>query len=62
MNVANYYDNLAFNRTPVHVTSVRDVLRAMLEAGSKKFAARTLYSFVNMFTYDDSSDFNDMMF
>ena len=62
INVANYYDNLAFNRTAAHVICVRDVLRAMLEAGTKKFAARMLYTFVNMFTYDDSSDFSDMMF
>lgn len=62
VNVANYYDNLAFNRTTVHVVNTRDVLRAMLETGTKKFSARMLYTFINMFTYDDSSDFNDMVF
>ena len=62
INVANYYDNLACNRTTVHVSNNRDVLRAMLEVGTKKFSARMLYTFVHMFNYDDPVDFNDMIF
>lgn len=62
INVANYYDNLACNRTASHVSNNRDVLRAMLEVGTKKFSARMLYTFVHMFNYDDPVDFNDMIF
>lgn len=62
INVANYYDNLACNRTATHVSNNRDVLRAMLEVGTKKFSARMLYTFVHMFNYDDPVDFNDMVF
>lgn len=60
INVANYYDNLAFNRTHTMVTNNKEALRTMLEVGTKKFAAKMLYSFIHMFNYDDSKDFNDM--
>lgn len=62
VNVANYYDNLACNRTAVHVSNNRDVLRAMLEVGTKRFSAKMLYTFVHMFNYDDPVEFNDMVF
>lgn len=62
VNVANYCDNLACNRTTYHVSNNRDVLRAMLEVGTKKFSAKVLYTFVHMFNYDDPMDFNDMVF
>ena len=61
VNVANYYDNLAFNRTPNHVNSNREALRLMLEVGTKRFSAKMLYTFVHMFNYDDPKDFNDMV-
>ena len=61
INVANYYDNLACNRTPFHVASNRDALRAMLEVGTKRFSAKMLYTFVHMFNYDDPKEFNDMI-
>ena len=61
INVANYYDNLACNRTATHVSSNRDALRAMLEVGTKKFSAKILYTFVHMFNYDDPKEFNDMI-
>ena len=61
INVANYYDNLAYNRTPTHITSNREALRAMLELGSKKFSVKMLYTFVHMYNYDDHKDFNDMI-
>ena len=61
INVANYYDNLACNRTPTPVSSNRDALRAMLEAGTKRFSARMLYTFIHMFNYDDHKEFNDMI-
>lgn len=61
VNVANYYDNLACNRTAFPVVANRDALRAMLEVGTKHFSARMLYTFVHMFNYDDSKEFNDMI-
>lgn len=62
VNVANFYDNLACGRTPVHISNNKDVLRAMLEVGTKKFSAQMLYTFVHMFNYDDPTEFNDMIF
>lgn len=62
VNVANYYDNLACNRTITHISNNRDVLRAMLEVGTKRFSAKMLYTFVHMFNYDDPKEFNDMIF
>ena len=61
INVANYYDNVACNRTSVHVASNRDALRAMLEVGTRRFSAKMLYTFVHMFNYDDPKEFNDML-
>ena len=61
VNVANYYDNLAFNRTHVMVLNNREALREMLEVGTKRFSAKMLYTFIHMFSYDDMKDFNDMM-
>lgn len=60
INVANFYDNLAFNRTHVVVTNNKEALRTMLEVGTRKFSAKMLYSFIHMFNYDDSKSFNDM--
>lgn len=61
INVANYYDNLAFNRTPVVVKTNKEALRSMLEIGTTRFSAKMLYTFIHMFNYDDSKDFSDMM-
>ena len=61
INVASYYDNLACNRTPMHVASNRDALRALLELGSKRFSVKMLYTFVHMYNYDDPREFNDMI-
>lgn len=61
INVANFYDNLANNRTTYHIFGNRDTLRTMLDIGTKKFAAKALYTFIHMFDYDDSADFNDMI-
>lgn len=61
VNVANYYDNLAFNRTHIIVANNKEALRSMLEVGTKRFSAKMLYTFIHMFNYDDSKDFNDMV-
>ncbi len=61
VNVANFYDNIACNRTHSVVTNNREVLREMLDIGTRKFSAKILYTFIHMFSYDDLGDFNDMM-
>ena len=61
VNVANYYDNLAFNRTHILVTNNKEVLRTMLEVGTKRFSAEMLYTFIHMFNYNDLGDFNEMV-
>ena len=61
VNVANFYDNLAFNRTHIMVTNNKEALRTMLEVGTKKFSAQMLYSFIHMFNYDDSKSFSEMV-
>ncbi|MCQ2740093.1 MAG: HD domain-containing protein [bacterium] len=60
VNMANYYDNLACNRTQQYVECNHDVLRAMLEIGTKKFSARMLYTFIHYFSYDDSQRFDEI--
>ena len=61
VNVANFYDNLACNRTHMVVGNNREALREMLDIGTRKFSAKILYTFIHMFNYDDINDFNDMM-
>ena len=61
VNVANFYDNLACNRTHLIVANNREVLREMLDVGTRKFSAKILYTFIHMFNYDDVNDFNNMM-
>lgn len=62
VNVANFYDNLASNRTHIPVANNREALREMLNIGTTRFSPRILYTFIHMFNYDDISDFNDMTF
>lgn len=61
VNVANFYDNLASNRTHIIVANNREALREMLDVGTGKFSAKMLYTFIHMFNYDDVYDFNDLM-
>ncbi len=60
LSVCNYFDNLAFNKTPVHIFNTRDALKRMLELGTAKFAAEILYTFVHMFSYNDTENFENM--
>ncbi len=60
LSVCNYFDNLAFNKTPIHIFNTRDALKRMLELGTAKFAAEILYTFVHMFNYNDTENFEDM--
>ena len=61
VNVANYYDNLACNRTHILITNNREALREMLTVGTSRFSAKILYTFIHMFNYDDVEDFKSMM-
>ena len=61
ISVCNYFDNLAFNKTPSHIFNTRDALKRMLELGTSKFAAEILYTFVHMFNYNDTECFEYMV-
>ena len=60
INVCNCYDNFAFNKTGYVVKNNRDVLRLMLSIGTKRFSAEILYTFIHMFSYNDTINFSDM--
>ncbi len=62
VNLANYYDNLASNRTHIAISNNREAMRELLNIGTSRFSAKILYSFIHMFNYDDIEDFNSMMF
>ena len=61
VSVCNYFDNLAFNKTSLHIFNTRDTLKSMLELGTSKFAAEILYTFVHMFSYNDTEYFENMV-
>ena len=60
INVCNCYDNFAFNKTGYVVKNNRDVLRLMLSIGTKRFSDEILYTFIHMFSYNDTISFSDM--
>ncbi len=59
--VCNYFDNLTSNRTPYQIRNTKEALRIMLQMGTKKFSAKALYTFVHMFSYNDTTSFEDMI-
>lgn len=61
INVCNYFDNITSNRTSYKVKNTKEALRVMLELGTKKFAASALYTFVHMFNYNDTVNFEEMV-
>ncbi len=61
INVCNTFDNITFNKTHYKVKNTKDALRAILEYGSKKFSPKILYTMVNMFSYNDTVNFEDMI-
>lgn len=61
VNVCNFYDNIAFNRTNYKISNSKEALKIMLEMGSKAFAVDLLYTFVFMFNYDDTLPYNEML-
>lgn len=61
VSVCNYFDNLTFNRTTNKVRNTKDALRVLLEQGSKQFSAEELYTFIHMFNYNDTINFDEMV-
>lgn len=61
VSVCNYFDNLTSNRTPYKVKNTKEALKVMLSMGTKKFFAEALYTFVHMFSYNDTMNFEEMI-
>lgn len=61
VNVCNYFDNLTSNRTPFKVRNTKEALRVMLSMGTQKFSAEALYTFIHMFSYNDTTNFEEML-
>lgn len=61
VNVCNYFDNLTSNRTQFKVKNTKEALRVMLRMGTQKFSAEALYTFVHMFSYNDTVNFEEMI-
>lgn len=61
VNVCNYFDNLTSNRTPFKVRNTKEALRVMLSMGTQRFSAEALYTFVHMFSYNDTVNFEEMI-
>ncbi len=59
--VCNYFDNLTSNRTHHKIKNTKEAIRVMLEHGTQKFSADALYTFVNMFSYNDTVNFEEMI-
>ncbi len=61
ISICNAFDNLSFNRTPHLVKNSKDAVRALLEMGTKSFMPEALYTFIHMFSYNDTMNFEDMI-
>ena len=61
ISICNSFDNLSFNRTPHLVKNSKDAIRALLEMGTKSFMPEALYTFIHMFSYNDTMNFEDMI-
>lgn len=61
INVCNYFDNLTSNRTGYEVKNTKDAIRIMLEHGTQRFSAEALYTFIHMFSYNDTTNFEEMI-
>ncbi|MCQ2790081.1 MAG: HD domain-containing protein [bacterium] len=59
--VCNFFDNLTSNRTSYQIRNTKEALRVMLQMGTKKFSADALYTFVHMFSYNDTTNFEEMV-
>lgn len=61
VNVCNYFDNLTSNRTQFKVRNTKEALRVMLSMGTQSFSAEALYTFIHMFSYNDTTNFEEML-
>ncbi len=61
INVCNYFDNLTSNRTKHQVRNTKEALRVMLAMGTQRFSADALYTFIHMFSYNDTINFEEMV-
>lgn len=61
IHICNHFDNLSFNRTNTPVKNTKDAVRALLELGTKYFMPEALYTFIHMFSYNDTMNFEDMV-
>lgn len=61
VNVCNYFDDLTSNRTSYKVKNTKEALRVMLGLGTNRFSAEALYTFVHMFSYNDTMNFEEMI-
>lgn len=61
VTVCNYFDNLTSNRTPHQIRNTKEALRVMLRTGTQKFSAKALYTLVHMFSYNDTTNFEEMV-
>lgn len=59
--VCNYFDNLTSNRTSHKVKNTKEAIRVMLSLGTQKFSAEALYTFIHMFSYNDTVNFEEMI-
>lgn len=61
INVCNCFDNITSNRTEFNVKNTKEALRIMLQLGTRKFSAEALYTFIHMFSYNDTVNFEEML-
>lgn len=61
VSVCNFFDNLTFNKTEYKIKNTREALKIMLQVGSSHFQAEVLYGFINMFSYNDTTPFEEMI-
>lgn len=61
IHVCNYFDNLCFNRTNYLVKNSKEAARILLELGTKCFVPDVLYTFIHMFSYNDTTNFEEMI-
>lgn len=61
VSVCNYFDNLTSNRTSYKVKNTKEALRVMLGMGTQRFSAEALYTFIHMFSYNDTTNFEEMI-
>ncbi len=61
IHICNYFDNLCFNRTNQLIKNSKEAVRTMLELGTKNFMPDALYTFIHMFSYNDTINFEDMV-